>query len=153
MPYKDPEKKREHDREYQREYRANPKIKEKKRERDREYRANPEYKKKKREYMDIRKYGISRAEMVELLGSDDCGICGFNGGAKLNAIDHCKETSLPRSITVRGFLCHPCNVAIGLFNHQTDRLQKAIRYLENPPLIHPEQYQRMLKIARAKSKL
>ena len=164
MPYKDPEK--------QREYNARPDVKKRKRERDREYRANPETKAKQREYhrernakpeqqarnreiWDLRNYGITREEMVELLGSDDCGICGantFKAGAsdKRNPIDHCAETSIPGSITVRGFLCDHCNRGLGMFSHQTDRLQKAIRYLENPPLVPPDRYARMLKTARAK---
>ena len=96
MPYKDPEKKRGCKREYDRKrYAADPTFRAKKREYQRERNAKPEQQAKNRERHDLRKYGITRAEMVELLGSDACGICGFNGGRRLNPIDHCAETSLP----------------------------------------------------------
>ena len=98
---------------------------------------------KRRAQRDRKRYGTSREDMIELLGNDDCAICGFNGGRFRNAIDHCAETGL-----VRGFLCRPCNTGLGLFNHQTHRLRKAAEYMEAPQLVPPDRYQRMLRVAR-----
>jgi len=104
------------------------------------YHANParHYRTKERY-----RYGITRDDMIELLGNDDCTICGRNGGAKRNPIDHCSETK-----TARGFLCSACNTAIGLLNHCPHRLRKAAEYMERPPLIAPERYAHLLRAAR-----
>lgn len=106
------------------------------------YRANADrFNRTKERY----RYGICRDDMIELLGNDDCAICGFNGGLKRNAIDHCKEIN-----QARGFLCGPCNQAIGLLNHCPHRLRKAAEYMERPPLIAPERYAHLLRVARGK---
>ena len=139
MPYKDPEKKREYDRQRSR----SPKELARNREYKRARRLDPAKKKLDQQIYERCVYGITRDDMLELLGSDDCTICGFNGGKKRNSIDHCHEVN-----EVRGFLCASCNLGLGLFNHQTDRLQKALQYLTAPPLIAPEKYQRMLRVAR-----
>ena len=106
------------------------------------YHANPaRHNRAKEQY----RYGIHRDDMIELLGNDNCTICGFNGGAKRNAIDHCSETN-----TARGFLCAACNTGLGLFKHRTDLLRQAIAYLERPPLVPPDRYARLLRAARGK---
>ena len=106
------------------------------------YRANADrFNRTKERY----RYGICRDDMIKLLGNDDCAICGRNGGAKRNPIDHCNEVKM-----ARGFLCSPCNTAIGLLNHCPRRLQKAAAYLKRPPLIAQEQYAHLLRVARNK---
>jgi len=62
-----------------------------------------------------------------------CPICGGSEeevsgkGNKANGawvLDHCHERD-----TFRGWLCHKCNRGIGCFNDDTERLNKAISYL------------------------
>lgn len=56
-----------------------------------------------------------------------CDICkrraDGHGSAAL-AVDHCHKTG-----ALRGFLCTPCNRALGLFGDDTQRLERAISYL------------------------
>lgn len=80
----------------------------------------------------MKNYGISRRDAYDLLDKQGgkCAICesqGFkiNEDAKNNlALDHDHETG-----AVRGFLCHNCNRALGLFKDSVDNLKKAIDYL------------------------
>lgn len=74
-------------------------------------------------------YGVSREEYEALLARQDnrCAICrtdvaGGKGGWHL---DHSHETG-----TVRGLLCHHCNLALGNFEDDPSRLRNAIAYLE-----------------------
>lgn len=62
-----------------------------------------------------------------------CPICGGSEeevsgkGNKANGawvLDHCHERDI-----FRGWLCHKCNRGIGCFNDDTERLNKAISYL------------------------
>jgi len=75
------------------------------------------------------RYNISLQELNEL-DTGCCHICEAPlewGAAKRMdkpCIDHCHETN-----KVRGILCHRCNCAIGLFNDDTNKMQKAIDYL------------------------
>lgn len=57
-----------------------------------------------------------------------CAICGIPAGRVLRsalAADHCHKTQ-----TVRGLLCHHCNLGIGNFKDSVARLEKAIAYLK-----------------------
>lgn len=58
---------------------------------------------------------------------DRCAICGEaeKGGRKL-AKDHCHATGIKR-----GKLCMKCNVGLGFFLDDPERLRNAIRYLRN----------------------
>lgn len=40
-------------------------------------------------------------------------------------LDHCHTTE-----TFRGWVCHHCNVGLGAFNDNVDRVRKAVEYLE-----------------------
>lgn len=71
-----------------------------------------------------RKHGIS----VETLNgfrskqNNACAICERETDLR---VDHCHK-----SLTVRGLLCHKCNVGLGLFNDDFNLLKKAMLYLE-----------------------
>ena len=78
-------------------------------------------------------YGITLEQYKDLKESqnDRCAICneeGFilnpNSKSKL-VVDHCHTTG-----KVRGFLCHNCNRALGLFQDSVAFLEKAIKYLK-----------------------
>lgn len=87
---------------------------------------NPERNKERlREYA-ITRYGITVAEYEEMRESCDntCMICGSPPTRSRLSIDHDAETG-----RVRGLLCDPCNLAIGLLNHDPNVLQQAISYL------------------------
>jgi len=60
---------------------------------------------------------------------DSCQICGAT--ANLH-VDHCHATEM-----VRGILCKDCNIGLGFFHDDTDRLKKAIEYLETATPIGP----------------
>jgi hypothetical protein len=129
--------------------RANKKYKEKHPNKDHEYylknkeKINQYQKKYNEQHKDHitarqRKYKLRKKynttpEHVNYLAkiqNECCAICGTHksdvkmGGGKL-CIDHDHETG-----SVRGLLCGQCNSALGHFNHSTDILNKAIKYLE-----------------------
>jgi hypothetical protein len=57
-----------------------------------------------------------------------CAVCGADNpqkGGQDWAVDHCHASG-----KVRGILCHPCNVALGLFRDNSHTLAQAIHYLE-----------------------
>lgn len=78
------------------------------------------------------KYDMTLDE-VALMRAAGCSICGltqavgrWRGKSESNIhIDHCHETG-----TVRGPLCHSCNVALGLLKHDPELLRRAAAYLE-----------------------
>lgn len=76
------------------------------------------------------KYGITEAERDAMVSEQDhkCAICLLplsTTNTQLVAVDHCHSTK-----KVRGILCRPCNVSLGLMKEDTDRLQRAIQYLQ-----------------------
>lgn len=83
----------------------------------------------------LKKFGIVYETYLFLLQRQDskCAICGTAhqekpekkwGRARL-AVDHNHATGI-----VRGLLCHPCNVSIGLMQESPQRLRDAADYLE-----------------------
>jgi hypothetical protein len=70
------------------------------------------------------RYGITPEQYDDMLKSQDfkCAICGSE--AEL-CVDHCHTTG-----SVRGLLCHLCNVSLGGFKDNIASLAKAIEYLE-----------------------
>lgn len=72
-----------------------------------------------------RKYGISPQEYDALVEAQAglCAICGTTVD-RLH-VDHCHETN-----GIRGLLCKTCNVGLGLFGDDPDRLREAADYLE-----------------------
>lgn len=89
------------------------------------YRDNLEYfkEKAKENYNPGGKHGISKEQYQEYMSAGKCGICGSAQKLKL---DHCHATN-----RIRGPLCHHCNVGLGHFNDDVDRLKVAITYLES----------------------
>lgn len=81
----------------------------------------------------IRKYGISVERYEEMWREQGgrCKICGDNIEShsperhKVACIDHCHTTG-----AVRGLLCWHCNVGLGKFFDDVNRLSSAIEYLK-----------------------
>lgn len=70
-----------------------------------------------------------------------CKICrgeqhGFRG-KRLN-VDHCHKTG-----TIRGLLCHSCNVSLGHFKDDTALMRRVIEYVENDGAIQVTSTTRM----------
>jgi len=74
-----------------------------------------------------REYGITVEEYDEMLAAQGGG-CAICGGPQVKrqwlAVDHDHATG-----EVRGLLCDPCNLAVGLFGDDPSTLQRAIDYL------------------------
>jgi len=74
------------------------------------------------------KYGITRIDYYTLLDSQDnaCAICKTKEFGKHGPhIDHNHITK-----KVRGILCHQCNLGLGQFKDNIEKLKLAIEYLE-----------------------
>tara|TARA_Y100000780_G_scaffold232443_1_gene263959 strand:+ start:4926 stop:5318 length:393 start_codon:yes stop_codon:yes gene_type:complete len=78
------------------------------------------YRSYNREYAIRYKYSLSEEEYDNLI-SQGCSICSSKNKV---VMDHDHVTG-----SVRGPLCHKCNTALGLFDDDKERLQKAINYL------------------------
>lgn len=73
------------------------------------------------------KYGISNEDYASMLEAQGavCAICEQPQERKL-FVDHCHDTG-----TVRGLLCHSCNVGLGWFRDDPKRLVAAVAYLHS----------------------
>ena len=69
------------------------------------------------------RYGIDIKQYEEIMSSGICNVCGTNEGRM--CLDHCHSTGI-----IRGCLCHKCNTALGLFNDDTEIMNKAIEYIK-----------------------
>lgn len=70
-------------------------------------------------------YGITLEE-YEAMKARQAGVCAIRGcGRPLRDLDHCHKSG-----AVRGLLCRPCNLAIGLMDDSNDRIRGLIEYLE-----------------------
>jgi len=78
------------------------------------------------------KYKITEQRYFEILKKQIglCGICGSDSpgrrGSKNFTVDHDHTT-----MEVRGLLCHPCNVMLGLAKDNIEVLETAIKYLKH----------------------
>jgi hypothetical protein len=91
------------------------------------YEAKPENRVRARERAYLRKYGLTIEQVSDMLKDQNhaCKICDTALPTTTDArVDHDHQTG-----KVRGILCHPCNVALGLFKDSKENLAKAIRYL------------------------
>jgi len=75
-----------------------------------------------------KRYGISLEVYKEILARQGggCGICG-NPQSKQGhylGVDHCHITN-----KVRGLLCYSCNIGLGNFHDDIEKMEKAIAYL------------------------
>lgn len=75
---------------------------------------------------DAARYGLTPAAVRAMHEQQQgrCAICGDPPKRKQLAIDHDH-----RGGRVRALLCHPCNMALGLFRDDPERLRKALDYL------------------------
>lgn len=84
-------------------------------------------------YMLRTKYGLTPEQhdaMVKAQGGL-CAICRSEFGRNGPRVDHNHETGV-----VRGLLCHPCNVSIGLLRESPETLWRAAEYLaQHTPLL------------------
>ena len=71
-------------------------------------------------------FGLTEAEYYNMAEDHKhvCAICHRSEDTLLS-VDHCHTTG-----KIRGLLCKKCNLAIGHFDDQIDRLKSAIEYLE-----------------------
>ena len=92
-------------------------------------RDNPERHWVKQRRSDLkRRYGLTEQARTDLLASQNgrCAICGTAESADVQLkVDHCHTSG-----TVRGLLCHLCNVALGMFEDDTARLRRVAAYLD-----------------------
>jgi hypothetical protein len=95
------------------------------------YKPPRKYKKKRQSYAALRqqmlrqKYGISQSDFDALLAiQGGCAIClsPTPRGGRHNSfvVDHCHETG-----RVRGILCHPCNIALGVLGDTPEAIFRA----------------------------
>jgi hypothetical protein len=94
------------------------------------YTALPEVKVAMRESYLKRKYGISISDYQQMLARQNgcCAVCSRQASAEAHGvlrIDHDHKT-----MTVRGLLCHSCNVALGHGRDNPIRLRELADYLE-----------------------
>lgn len=84
---------------------------------------------KNKDYVLRSKYGMSLDEYNNRLVNQNskCAICGSEDpkGKGGFVVDHCHSTG-----AVRGLLCSPCNLAVGLTYESVSTLEAMIRYLQ-----------------------
>lgn len=80
--------------------------------------------------MRLGRVGISKEQFFDLLIKQDnkCALCKKTfeslGGNHLH-IDHCHKTG-----KIRGLLCMPCNVSLGMLGDDEEGLLKALSYIK-----------------------
>lgn len=77
----------------------------------------------------LKQYGIEVSDFNDLMTIQNgaCAICGHSDTSKPNffpVLDHCHTTG-----KIRGLLCMACNMGLGKFKDDTNRLFSAIAYL------------------------
>ena len=87
------------------------------------------YQELSRGYILKHRYGITLDDYDALLEKQGwcCAVCNVKQDDKTYHfhVDHCHTTGV-----VRGLLCAPCNVFLGVIKDDTDALKRAINYLE-----------------------
>lgn len=108
-----------------------------KRERGIEYRSRPEVQRRRHNRLVQKKFGISLDDYDELFAAQDgrCAICRNTetqirgGGPRRLAVDHDHSTG-----QVRALLCSKCNIGIGQFDDDPERMLAAVAYLRSHAL-------------------
>lgn len=92
-------------------------------------RTRENYQEKSRAYILKHRYGLSIEDYNYLLNlqNNSCAICNVKQEDKTYHfhVDHCHTTG-----NVRGLLCSPCNVFLGVSKDNIDVFKNAILYLE-----------------------
>lgn len=82
-----------------------------------------------------RLYGMSDDDYMAFYDAQNgrCRAClvAFDDDVYGMCVDHDHSTGI-----VRGLLCSPCNVGLGMFGDDPERLERAARYLRAKPPIH-----------------
>lgn len=84
------------------------------------------------------KYSLSSERVVELFSDPICEICG-----KTNiryTVDHnhqCCSGHKSCGKCVRGILCYTCNLTLGHFNDDPEKIREMLKYLERNQCINP----------------
>lgn len=102
-----------------------------------------EYRRQRQLVQSFAQYGITALEYQFLISSQNncCAICGtdcpgFTRNSKRRktfAVDHCHKTGV-----LRGLLCNKCNLGLGNFNDDIERLEAAVAYLKRGGLNRKE---------------
>jgi hypothetical protein len=85
--------------------------------------TDPEYRKRQQRYR-ARRYGLSGDDYDALLALQG-GVCAICRKNRPLGVDHCHLFN-----EVRGLLCNKCNLGLGMFDDDPDRLRAAADYLE-----------------------
>ena len=142
MSYKDPNKTREYNRAYQRRYRLTakarathrawknkPSVRARIAERKREFRSRQPAGFYRKQYLRAReiKYAVAGRPKP-----DACEICGTTKDRIV--FDHCHTRGI-----FRGWICHRCNIVIGMAEDDVILLTKVIAYLKRTKNLIPPQ--------------
>jgi len=100
---------------------------------DSNYQLRPDSKERKslrKRGTTLASFGLTLDDETKLLEIQNfkCAICGGESGARWYHLDHDHETNEPR-----GLLCSKCNKGIGLLGDCLEGIERALKYLQNPP--------------------
>ena len=87
-----------------------------------------------------KRYGITAVQYAELLklGGGNCWICCHPPKSRRLAVDHDHKLGRGKPESVRGLLCHKCNLGLQRFGDDPVRLRRAADYLEKKlPWLQP----------------
>lgn len=68
------------------------------------------------------RHALPRQKVLDLRKGKTCEICG---DTERLVVDHCHDTK-----KIRGVICNRCNIGLGMFQDNVDKIRNAIIYLE-----------------------
>ena len=87
------------------------------------------YRNQTRAYHRMSRYGLSEETYKQMLEAQGfkCALCGSLDPRRKQGfvVDHCHSTG-----KIRGLLCHPCNIALGMLGDDADGLTRALNYVK-----------------------